>query len=233
MPHMSPEPGAALPAFVVSEYDEGDFLVYSHGGFDIWCVYHAVKLTDDEENEVSAASDYPLKLDTVTVKEMTGTKTDFIGSFVEYSVVDFDFDAPEDIDYMQDVRDLAAKYGRDRVWKSFLELYESIPQVRGVNLTRAMTEKVIEIASQYPEEENLRKTLDCLLCAMIAENNRLRIYGSKYDTKLGKKIKALGVYQAIYETNMTIRQVADYSKFRNWRWISHECAKRGIHTPNM
>lgn len=96
-----------------------------------------------------------------------------------------------------------------------------------------MTEKVVEIASQYPEEKNLRMTLDCLLCAMIAENNRLKKYGSKYDTKLGKKIKALGVYQAIYETDMTIRQVADYSKSKGWRWISEECARRGIDTPNM
>ena len=148
-------------------------------------------------------------------------------------MIDFDFDAPEDIDYMQDIRDLAAKYGQDRVWESFLALYESIPQEHGVNLTRAMTEKVVEIASQFPEEENLRMTLDCLLCAMIAENNRLKKYGSKYDTKLGKKIKALGVYQAIYETDMTIRQVADYSKSKGWRWISEECAKRGIDTPNM
>lgn len=233
IPHKSPKPGAALPAFVVSEYDKGDLLVYSHGGFDIWCVYHAVKLEDADESYTSTAGDYPLKLDTITVKEMTGTKTDFTGSLVEYGVIDFDFDAPEDIDYMQDIRDLAAKYGQDRVWESFLALYESIPQEHGVNLTRAMTEKVVEIASQFPEEENLRMTLDCLLCAMIAENNRLKKYGSKYDTKLGKKIKALGVYQAIYETDMTIRQVADYSKSKGWRWISEECAKRGIDTPNM
>lgn len=233
IPHKSPKPGADLPAFVVSEYDKGDLLVYSHGGFDIWCVYHAVKLGDADESHKSTASDYPLKLETITVKEMTGTKTDFTGSFVEYGVIDFDFDAPEDIVYMQDIRDLAAKYGQDRVWESFLALYESIPQEHGVSLTRAMTEKVVEIASQYPEEKNLRMTLDCLLCAMIAENNRLKKYGSKYDTKLGKKIKALGVYQAIYETDMTIRQVADYSKSKGWRWISEECARRGIDTPNM
>ena len=232
IPHKSPEPGAEMPAFVVSEYDEGDLLLYSHGSFDIWCVYHAVKLGDDGPSE-TPESDYPLKLDTISVKEMTGAETDFTGSFVQYAVIDFGFDAPEDVDYMQAIRDLATTYGQDRVWGSFMELYECIPQQRGVGITRAMTEKAIDIASQYPDEPKLRLTLDCLLCAMIAENNRLKKYGSKFDTRLGKKIKALGVYQAIYETDMSIRQVADYSKGKGWKWISDECRKRGIDTPDM
>ena len=134
---------------------------------------------------------------------------------------------------MPDIRDLAETYGKDRVWNSFMQLYECIPQLRGVGITRMMTQKVKDIASQYPDEPDLRLTLDCLLCAMIAENNRLRKYGSQFDTKLGKKIKALGVYQAIYETDMSIRQVADYSKGKGWRWISEECRKRGIDTPDM
>lgn len=233
IPHKNPEPGVEMPAFVVSEYEEGDLLLYSHGSFDIWCVYHAVRLDDDVEPSISAEFDYPLKLDTISVKEMTGTKTDFTGSFVQYAVIDFDFDAPEDVDYMQDIRDLAETYGKDRVWNSFMELYECIPQQRGVGITRMMTQKVKDIASQYPDEPDLRLTLDCLLCAMIAEGNRLRKYGSQFDTKLGKKIKALGVYQAIYETDMSIRQVADYSKGKSWRWISEECRKRGIETPDM
>ena len=114
-----------------------------------------------------------------------------------------------------------------------MELYECIPQQRGIWITRAMTEKAIDIASQYPDEPKLRLTFDCLLCAMIAENNRLKKCGSKFDTRLGKKIKALGVYQAIYETDMSIRQVADYSKGKGWKWISDECRKRGSDTPNM
>lgn len=126
IPHKSPEPGAEMPAFVVSEYDEGDLLLYSHGSFDIWCVYHAVKLGDDDPSE-TPESDYPLKLDTISVKEMTGAKTDFTGSFVQYAVIDFGFDAPEDVDYMQAIRDLATTYGQDRVWGSFMELYECSP----------------------------------------------------------------------------------------------------------
>lgn len=233
MPHQSPVLGAELPAFIIAEYDEGDLLLYSHGAFDIWCVYYAMRLKEDAKQQGDKINKYPLALDTVEVQEMTGTKTDFKGSIVEYAFIKFDFDAPEDVDYMLHMRTLASKYGKDRVWKSFLELYDCIPQERGVSITRDMTKKVLEIAAQYPDEPELRKTLDCLLCAMIAENNRLRKYGSPYDTKLGKKLKALGVYQAIYETNMSMRQVADYSKYKGWRWISNECRKRGITTPDM
>ena len=136
IPHRSPEPGAELPAFIVSEYDDGDLLIYSHGGFDIWCVYHATKLDENDVEPVSSDNDYPLTLDTINVKEMTGTKTDFTGSLVDYAFIDFDFNAPEDIDYMQDIRDLATKYGRDRVWNSFWELYNCIPQRRGVAIFR-------------------------------------------------------------------------------------------------
>ena len=238
--HKPPAPGVELPAFVMSEYDGGDCLLYSHGGFDIWCVYHAMRLDDGPRHVKKENEDYPLRLETIRVEKMTGTRTDFTGSLstsvaIEYESIPgrYSFDAPEDVDYMQDVRDLAYKYGQDRVWSSFLMLYECIPQQRGIGITRAMTNTARDIATNYPGEAGLRLTLDCLLCAMIAENNRLRRYGSPYDTKLGKKVKALGVYQAIYETNMSIRQVADYSKYKNWRWISQECGKRGILTPDF
>lgn len=238
--HKAPVPGAELPAFIVSEYDGGDILLYSHGGFDIWCVYHAVRLDGGAKRAEIANEAYPLRLDTIKVEKMTGTQTDFTGTFsplvsVEYESSSglYSFDAPEDIDYMQDVRDLALKYGQNRVWSSFLTLYECIPQQRGIAITRDMTNTVKDIAACYPGEARLRLTLDCLLCAMIAENNRLRQYGSSYDTRLGKKVKALGVYQAIFETDMSIRQVADYSKYKGWRWISEECRKRGILTPDF
>ncbi len=230
--HTKPCPGKQLPAFVVAQYDSNDFLLYSHGVFDIWCVYHAVPL-DNAAAQAISPDDYPLSLQTIEVEKMTGTSIDFIGSFVDYAVVDFEFDAPEDVDYMQKIRDLASKYGQKRVWNSFLDLYDAIPQERDISISRAMMQKVLQIAAGYPGEPELRYILDCLLCAMIAENNRLRKYGSSYNTKLGKKVKALGIYQAIFEPKLSIHQVADYSKDQPAEWISNECTKRGINTPNM
>lgn len=235
--HKRPAPGVCLPAFVVSRYRDGSLLLYSHGSFDIWCVYHAVELDITNDAKSAVNESYPFELDTIKVKKMTGTSTDFIGSIVEYALIEFEFDAPEDVDYLQEVRDFAAKYGQRKVWNTFMELYESIPQQRGVGITKAMADKVIDLAAQYPNEPRMRFVLDCLLCAMIAENNRLKKYGSPYDTHLGKKIKALGVYQAIFELNMSIRDVADYSKntdgTKGWKWVSDECAKRGITTADM
>lgn len=232
-PHRRPESGAELPAFIVSEYSEGDLLIYSHGSFDIWCVYHAIKIDDDTVVKDTDEVGYPLITDTVKVKDMTGCATDFQGSFYEYAYIDFDFDAPEDVEYLQELRELAEEYGKDDVWNSFMELYECIPQKRGVSIDRKMTAKSAQVASRYPNEERMRLLFDCLLCTMIAENNRLKCYGSSYDTRLGKKIKALGVYQAIYETSMTIAEVANFSRKKGWREIDAECAKRGITTPNL
>lgn len=229
MRYQKPADGEQLPAFIVSEYEQGDLLVFSHGKFDIWCVYHAIKLNDDAPIENKRAKkEYPLTLDSITVETTIGTnkKTIDTGIFVEYAITDFKFDAPTDNDYMQEIRNLASKYGQNEVWRSFLKLYDSIPQQRGVAITRTMTRKVSEIVAQYPCEKNLRLTFDCLLCAMIAENNREK-------TKLGKKIKALGIYQSIYELHLSIPQVTNYSKNKSWQWISKECQRRGITTPDL
>lgn len=249
MPHMRPTARAILPAFIVSQYTDGSLLLYSHGGFDIWCVYHAMPIGGRiVEQPVVGDSLYPFRLCRISIDRMRGRVTDFEGNFssvesIEYKSnaiskrIDlkqkFSFDAPEDVDYLQSIRNLARAYGQDNVWKSFLTLYEAIPQKRGVPIQRNMTDAVMSIVSDYPRENGLRLTLDCLLCAMIAENNRLRKYGSKFDTRVGKKVKALGVYQAIYETGLTVRQVANFSKGQRWNWISNECAKRGILTSNL
>lgn len=242
IPHTAPAPGVELPAFIVSEYSSGDFLLFSHGSFDIWCVYHAIRVSNNTRHTSSVECVYPLKLDTIKVQRVTGTKTDFTASFmrtidIEYDGrvprFDYQFDAPEDVEYLQGIRYLATAYGCDRVWNSFLMLYDSIPQQRGVKINRGMTQTVNNIVLDYPTEPQIRLIMDCLLCAMIAENNRLKIYGSPYNTKLGKKVKALGVYQAIYERHLSIRQVADYSKHKSWRWISAECYKRSIFTPDF
>ena len=233
IPYIEPRPGVELPAFVVSEYGDGSLLLYSHGDFDIMCVYRAVRLDDVFDASSSRVDEHPFRRDEIVVKKLLGSKTRFSGSFVEYGFVDYSFSAPGDAFYMRRIRELARKYGKDRVWDSFWELYESIPQKRDIQITKEMTEKVEKIASQYPRESDLHLILECLLCAMIAENNRLKKYGSRYDTKLGKKIKALGVFQAIYETDMSIREVVDFSDNADWRWISGECYKRGILTPDM
>lgn len=241
-------PGAVLPALIISQYEDGSRLLYSHGGFDVFCVYHAVPLSKIAWFPLESDDLYPFVRSHVAISRMTGGQTDFLGGFSSAGVVEYDgdgllkkgdanqlfsFNAPKDVGYLQRIRDLAVIYGQNLIWKSFLKLYDSIPQVREVTINRKMTETVMEIVSGFPGETDLRLTLDCLMCAMVAENNRLKKYGSKFDTKLGKKVKALGVYQAIYEPWLAIRQVADYSKGKPWGQISAECEKRGILTPNL
>ena len=231
---VEPGDGAKLPAYLVSRYDDGGCLLFSHGKIDIWCVYHGKETNPDGAEPTGEV--YPLEQKDIVVDKMqkggTRPKLGFLGNFADQGSTMLTFEAPEDVDYLQSLRDLANKYGKVRAWNTFWELYECIPQKRDVLVSEAMTNIVASLASQYPDEPDLRFTLDCLLCAMIAENNRLKKYGSPYDTRLGKKLKALAAYQAIYE-DLSIREIADFSKNKGWQWISRECSKRGINTPNM
>jgi hypothetical protein len=55
---------------------------------------------------------------------------------------------------------------------------------------------------------------------MVAEEN-------KTNTKLGKKIKRLGVHQILIE-NMKPEIAANFSKGMKWQEISNECKIRGF-----
>ena len=50
---------------------------------------------------------------------------------------------------------------------------------------------------------------------------------NKKNTRLGKKIKRLGVHQVLKE-NLNIRVAANYSKGLGWRDIEQECRNRGF-----
>lgn len=98
-----------------------------------------------------------------------------------------------------------------------------------MSISRKMTKTAAAIAGEYPQEPNFRFTLDCLLCAMIAENNRT----TPYRAILGKKVKALGVHQTIFDDEMSLEEIANYSKGVGWRDLDAECKRRHIITKNL
>ncbi|WP_287129575.1 DUF7004 family protein [Candidatus Cyanaurora vandensis] len=55
---------------------------------------------------------------------------------------------------------------------------------------------------------------------MVAEEN-------KKFTKLGKRVKHLGVYQILIE-GMPAHQAANFSKGKKWREIATDCKNRGF-----
>lgn len=120
-----PAEGRRLPAFIFAEYGQGDVLLFSHGTFDIWCVYHGIPV---ETADTSEGIPYPLTLDTVVIESKIPRRLHFKGRLTKHSLGSYNFSAPKDVDYFGDMRRMAETYGAKRVWSSFMRLYNSIPQ---------------------------------------------------------------------------------------------------------
>ena len=125
--------------------------------------------------------------------------------------------APLDTEYFQFIHELASKYGTIAVYNSFKKLYNIAE--------KELHPKAIEIidgACQRFPDMYLQSQLyfSVLYLAMVAEENYP-------NTKLGKRLKRLGIYQFLFE-EMTVEEAANWSRGKPWRVISDECEERGF-----
>ena len=160
-----------------------------------------------------------------------GTKTkDFPdGAFLEYD--DGQFDAwcvymnypdgtrkpPLDSDYFAQLQKYAAQYGVDRIYQDFVHVYDLVKK----EVDKADLVKITNIAAGYSKDAlELDKIFSILYMAMIAEER-------KAHTKLGKRIKRLGVYKLLIEGN-TVQQSANFMRGMGWKEIDALCRERGF-----
>ena len=164
------------------------------------------------------------------VKKM-GTKVkDFPdGTFLEYDEGKFDKwcvymnesngtrRPPSDIDYFAKLRNFAEKYGADRIYQDFVKIYDWV----GNDVNVADLKRITHMAADYGNDAlELDKIFSILYMAMIAEEK-------KEHTKLGKRIKRLGVHMLLME-NETVQQAANFMRGMNWHDIDALCRKRGF-----
>lgn len=143
------------------------------------------------------------------------------GQFDEWCVYEVAVDgsrhAPRDVDYFADLSSLAGVYGNDRVYADFVVVFDS----SGPAVTDETVAVVVQISKSYPnDEERVLRTLLILHMAMVAEN-------LKANTRLGKRIKRLGVHQLLFE-NRTVRDAANFMRGMGWREIAGMCEERGF-----
>lgn len=141
------------------------------------------------------------------------------GRFDEWCVYEVAVDgsrrASRDIDYFTDLSNLAVAYGRERVYADFVLVFEC----SGSADTKASVSGVVEISKTYPnDEEGILRTLLILHMAIVAEN-------LKANTRLGKRIKRLGVHQLLFE-NRTVSEAANFMRGMGWREIAGMCEER-------
>lgn len=156
-------------------------------------------------------------------------KTFSDGSFLEYDRGSFDDwcvyltrpdverYAPRDFQYFQRLIQYGAKYGAKKVYDDFVSIYELTTN----QMETSILDKIEEISKDY-NDDSLSVAIDftIIYLGMIAEEN-------KRFTKLGKRVKRLGIHQVLME-GMSYKQAADFSRGMGWRDIDSLCKERGF-----
>jgi len=151
------------------------------------------------------------------------------GSYLEYDRGSFDDwcvyltktdgtrKPPRDTDYFQQLKELSNTYGSDQVYKDYVKVYE----LTGKSVDDNVLNEISEISNKYGEDSlEVDIIFSILYMAMIAEEN-------KAFTRLGKRIKRLGIYKLLIENN-SVQQSANFMRGMGWREISDLCNERGF-----
>ena len=151
------------------------------------------------------------------------------GSFLEYDKGQFDSwcvyltrpaaqrYAPRDYEYFQRLSEMAAIYGAQTIYDDFVSLYEHTTN----NIVQETLNLISLLCVKYGEHStDMAIDFTILYMGMVAEENKAK-------SKLGKRIKRLGVHQVLQE-NINYYKAANFSRGRNWRELAALCEQRGF-----
>jgi hypothetical protein len=126
--------------------------------------------------------------------------------------------APKDVEYFEFFRDLAKSMGNEKVYDDFLMIYKMTSK----EIKQEVRDKIEEIAKTYPENVcfEVEKNFTVIWGGMIAEEN-------KENTRLGKRIKHLGMYQVLIE-GMDVKEAANFSKNQTAENLNSIMKEKGI-----
>ena len=124
---------------------------------------------------------------------------------------------PRDIDYFRQLKQVADKYGTDKVYSDYTRVYD----LTGKTVSQESLRRISIIAGSYDEDALLVDVIFSILyMAMIAEEQ-------KANTRLGKRIKRLGIYKLLIE-NRSVYEAANFMRGMGWREIAKLCEERGF-----
>lgn len=109
--------------------------------------------------------------------------------------------APLDRDYFNQLQNFAGQYGVNRIYNDYVQVYNLV----GKTVDDSDLDKITNIALNYGDDAlELDKIFSILYMAMIAEER-------KAFTKLGKRIKRLGIHKLLIE-GCTVQESANFMK---------------------
>lgn len=124
---------------------------------------------------------------------------------------------PRDVDYFNQLKCFADKYGVDRIYNDYVRVYD----LTGKQVEASALSNITAIASSYGDDTlEIDVIFSILYMAMIAEER-------KKFTRLGKRIKRLGIYKLLIE-NRSVGEAANFMRGMGWRDIDYLCRERGF-----
>lgn len=151
------------------------------------------------------------------------------GSFLEYDRGSFDDWCvylnrpnerrypPKDYQYFERLKDYSLKYGSQTIYDDFIKIYEETSK----SLSHNIFDLIKEISKKYGSDSNdIAIDFSIIYMGMVAEEN-------KAYTRLGKRVKRLGVYQVLFE-DLSPNEAANFSKGKKWREIDEICMTKGF-----
>lgn len=151
------------------------------------------------------------------------------GSYLEYASGNFDGwcvymvnpkrnfrQPPLDVQYFAFLQNQAEIFG-NKVYADFVSIYDAT----GTEVVPSVLFLIDQIAATYGDKAlEFSKIYTILYMGMIAEER-------KAYTRLGKRIKRLGVHKLLIEKK-TVAEAANFMRGMGWRQIDAMCKERGF-----
>ena len=124
---------------------------------------------------------------------------------------------PRDVDYFKQLTELAEKYSVEKVYTDYVQVYN----LTGKEVEQPALAEISRISASYGRDAlDVDVIFSILYMAMIAEERK------KY-TRLGKRIKRLGLYKLLIEKR-SVYEAANFMRGMGWRDIDALCRERGF-----
>lgn len=124
---------------------------------------------------------------------------------------------PRDVEYFSTLAELRNIYGSKRLYSDLKKIFI----LTGKEIDEKVFDYISLVSEEYAEDRLKVDILFTILyAAFVSEEN-------KANTKLGKRIKFLGIHQILIE-GKDPEATANFSRGMGWREISKECEERGF-----
>ena len=122
---------------------------------------------------------------------------------------------PLDKDYFNELKALADKYGAERVYRDFVNIYDATTK----NIDDRVLTHITQMAATYEESLAVDKLFTTFYMAMTSEENYP-------NTKLGRKIKRLAAYEILF-AGRDVSDAVTFMKKMGWKDIDALWRERG------